>query len=93
MKMKNTDIYRQSQDCLLEDMDGELLLYDPNSAVTLHLKGSSAIVWELCDGQRTIQDIVDLVQQAYPDQATPIGQDVASVVDDLKERNVLVLVN
>lgn len=91
--MNNTDIYRQSEDCLLEDMDGELLLYDPSSAVTLHLNGSSAIVWELCDGQRTTQDIIDLVQQTYPDQATQIGQDVTSVVDDLSERNVLVLVN
>jgi hypothetical protein len=91
--MKNTDIYKQSQDCLLEDMDGELLLYDPNSAATLHLKGSSAIVWDLCDGQRSAQDIIDVVQQTYPDQAAQITQDVASVVDDLCERNVLVLVN
>jgi hypothetical protein len=91
--MKNTDIYKQSQDCLLEDMDGELVLYDPSSAVTLHLNGSSAIVWELCDGQRTTQDIIDLVQLTYPDQASQICQDVASVVDDLTERNVLVLLN
>jgi hypothetical protein len=91
--MKNTDIYKQSQDCLLEDMDGELLLYDPNSAVTLRLNGSSAIVWQLCDGQRTTQDIIGVVQQTYPDQATQIDQDVASVVGELSERNVLVLVN
>lgn len=91
--MNNTDIYKQSQDCLLEDMDGELLLYDPNSAVTLHLNGPSAVVWQLCDGQRSTQEIIQVVQEAYPDQAEQISQDVASVVDDLSGRNVLVLVN
>jgi hypothetical protein len=87
--MKEADIYKQNEDCLLEDMDGELLLYNPSSAVTLHLNGPSAIVWQLCDGQRAAADIVQLVQEAYPDQNAQIKQDVTDVIDDLLERKVL----
>ena len=87
--MKESEIYKQNEDCLLEDMDGELLLYNPASAVTLHLNGPSAIVWQLCDGARTAAEIVQLVQEAYPDQDAQIKQDVANVIDDLLERKVL----
>ena len=87
--MKEAEIYTQNQNCLLEDMDGELLLYNPASAVTLHLNGPSAIVWQLCDGERSTAEIVQLVQEAYPDQDAQIKQDVANVIDDLLERKVL----
>ncbi len=89
--MNNTDIFKQNEDCLLEDMDGEMLLYNPSSSVTLHLNGPSAIVWQLCDGERSAEEIIALVKEAYPDQSEQIEEDVASVIDDLSERNVLVL--
>lgn len=70
-------------------MDGELLLYDPRSAVTLHLNGPSAVVWQLLDGQRTVDDIITVVQQSYPEQAEQIPDDIRSVVEDLSERKVI----
>ena len=36
--MNNSDIYKQSEDCLLEDMDGELLLIRPKKRGHLALK-------------------------------------------------------
>ena len=87
--MNENEIYRQNDDCLLEDMDGELLLYNPSSAVTLHLNGPSAIVWQLCDGHRTASEIIELVKEAYPNQDEQIAEDVTSVIKDLHERDVL----
>jgi hypothetical protein len=90
--MKNSAVYQQNKNCLLEDMDGELLLYNPSSAVTLHLNGPSAIVWQLCDGERSAAQIIELVQQNYPEQAAQIAADVTSVIDDLSEQKALTLV-
>lgn len=72
-------------------MDGELLLYDPRSAVTLHLNGPSAVVWQLLDGQRSLADIVAVVQESYPEQADQIPEDIAAVIKDLADRNVIEL--
>jgi hypothetical protein len=88
-KMNDNEIFKQNENCLLEDMNGELLLYNPASAVTLHLNGPSAIVWQLCDGKRSAGEIVALVQEAYPDQDQQITEDVASVIDDLFDREAL----
>ncbi|MEM7358856.1 MAG: PqqD family peptide modification chaperone [Pseudomonadota bacterium] len=88
----NSSIYKQVEECLLEDMDGELLLYNPATAVTLHLNGPSAIIWKLLDGQRSVADIIDVVKEAYPEQSEQIDDDVSDVVKDLHERQVLELV-
>lgn len=90
--MKNNDIYKQVEGCLLEDMDGEMLLYSPTTAVTLHLNGSSATIWQLCDGKRSVQEITEVVQEAYPDQAEQINEDVARVLGDFGQRKVIQLV-
>lgn len=90
--MNLTAVYKQAEECLLEDMDGELLLYYPPTAVTLHLNGPSAVVWELCNGERSVADIVSLVEEAYPEQQAQIADDVQSVITDLSARNILLQV-
>lgn len=83
-------IYAQAPECLLENMDGELLLYNPINATTLHLNGSSAVVWEMCDGQRSVDAIVTALQEAFPEQAEQISNDVNEVVGDLLQQAALV---
>ena len=83
-------IYAQSPDCLLEDMDGELLLYNPVNATTLHLNGSSAVVWDLCDGRQSVETIIASLMQAFPDQSDQIAADVEAVITDLASQSALV---
>ena len=83
-------IYAQSPDCLLEDMDGELLLYNPVNTTTLHLNGSSAVVWELCDGKQSVEAIIASLIKAYPEQSGQIAADVEAVITDLASQSALV---
>ena len=84
-------IYCQAEQCLLEEMDGELLLYNPATTTTLHLNDSSAMVWDLCDGRLTVAEITETLQSAFPDQAEQISEDVRTVLRDLSEQSALVL--
>lgn len=90
--MNLNTIYAQAPECLLEDMDGELLLYNPTTATTLHLNNSSAVVWELCNGERSLGDIVAALEEAFPGQAEQIKEDVAQVVQELGNSAALVKV-
>ena len=87
--MNITDHYQQNPDCLVEDMDGELLLFNPASATTLHLNGSSAIVWQLSTGEHSLEEIIAGLQQSYPQQAQQIEVDVLSVMVDFLDKAVL----
>lgn len=81
--------YQQVPECLIEDMDGETLLYNPSNATTLHLNGPSAVVWGLCTGENSVGEIIDALQQAYPQQAEQIKDDVVSVINELTEKQVI----
>ena len=87
--MNTAQTYRASSDCLTEEMDGELLVYHPASATTVHLNGPSAVVWGLCDGQNSVQAIVELLVETYPEQAKQIPGDVAEVIKDLLENKII----
>ena len=87
------DIYRQSEDCLVEDMGGDILLYHPATAKATQLNEYSRIVWQLCDGERSVGEIIESISQAYPDQAGQISEDVRWSIKMLSENQVLELTN
>jgi len=68
--------YRRSTDFRLEEIDGELVLFDPGSAAILYCNPTAGMIWRLCDGSRTRDDIVNMLSEAYPESAESINTDV-----------------
>ncbi|MFT6408071.1 MAG: ABC-type Zn uptake system ZnuABC Zn-binding protein ZnuA [Arenicella sp.] len=87
--MNLENIFQKTPECLLEDMDGETLLYNPGNATTLHLNGPSTLVWDLCNGENSVAIIIDALQQAYPGQADQIEGDVTDVIKELSENDAI----
>jgi hypothetical protein len=81
--------YQKTPECLLEDMDGEMLLYNPSNATTLHLNGPSALVWELCNGDNSVATMIHTLQQAYPAQKEQIERDVTAVIKELSDNDAI----
>lgn len=75
----------------LEELDGEILLLDPRSERLIHCNPTAALVWRLCDGERTIAEIVELLAEAYPESAGAIRADVAGAVERLAAEGALEL--
>lgn len=91
-KMNTNEIYRQAENCLVEEMDGEVLLYNPATATTLHLNAPSVIVWQLCTGENTVGELIEALKEAYPDQADQIERDVTDAIAGLMENKAIVQV-
>lgn len=87
----NNEHYYQVENCLLEKMDDDTLLYNPSTTATLHLNASSALVWELCTGENSVQQIIDLLQSSFPEQAEQIAGDVPLALKELLAKGVLAL--
>jgi len=45
--IKENAIYERSDTCYLEELDDEILLYNPTKNVTLHFNESSALIWKM----------------------------------------------
>lgn len=55
---------------VVTESNGEVLVYDTRQHHIHHLNHISAIVWRLCDGQRTVADLVRQAQVQVDDVVT-----------------------
>jgi len=69
-----------------DDVREEHLLLVPEGAVRLN--PSAAEVLELCDGQRSVDEIVSVLTARY--DGADLGADVRELVDGMAERGLLV---
>ena len=71
-----------------EVADG-LVVYDPRADRVHYLNASASVVFELCSGQRTVEQIAAIVAQTWGLPSAP-GPDVARCVGQLLSEGVLV---
>lgn len=77
------------RDFALEELDNELLLYHPTKTTTVYMNETASIIWRLCDGERTVGEIVDLIKESYPEAGTDVEQDVESTLKMFQEHGAI----
>jgi len=83
--MLDTDHPRQAPDYQAEILDGELVIFHPASESVLHSNESGALIWQLCDGERSVGDIIRLLSEAYPESAAQVHTDVRETLTAFAE--------
>lgn len=73
---------------LLERIDGEATVYHPTLTTAVYLNDTGALIWELCDGDRTVSDIIEAIGRQYPESRTQIETDVTTLICQLTERGI-----
>ena len=63
---------KQVDGFLLEEVDGELMLYHVATTTIFALNRSAALIWELCRGQYTVGEIGAALAEAYAESEAPI---------------------
>lgn len=72
-----------------EFLDGEALLFTQSGATIIHCNATALMVWQLCTGSRTIDDIVSLLRAAYPDDVDVLHRDVYATLLQLSDNNAV----
>lgn len=78
-------------DFFLERLDEEIVVYHPSLTTSIYLNETGALVWQLCDGQRSVGQIVEILVGMYPESADRIGPEVCALVASLVDRQVALL--
>ncbi len=89
--MQTNQIPVPNADFRLEELDDELLLYHPTETRTVYLNPSASLIWRLCDGSRTVADIVALLQDSYPDAEDDIEQQVEATLKQFADYGAVTL--
>jgi hypothetical protein len=76
----------------LEELDGEQLLYSAEHTRILYCNETASLIWRLCDGDRTVDEITMLLQDAFPDAAVSISADVEATIDEYLQQGAVELV-
>jgi hypothetical protein len=80
---------RQRPDYRLEKIDDELLLYHPSQTVIMYCNPSASLIWQLCDGERTIEEIISLLSAAYEQPVEAMTSEVTTTLQQFHQRQAI----
>jgi pyrroloquinoline quinone biosynthesis protein D len=73
----------------LEELDNELLLYHPTKTTTVYMNETASIIWRLCDGKRSIDEITELIKESYPEAGDRTRQDVEATLRTFNDHGAI----
>lgn len=79
----------RSADVQSANLDDEIVLYHPERTSALVLNATAAVILDLCDGQRPLIEIIDLLRREYPEAAADMAREVTDSVRTFLEHGVL----
>jgi hypothetical protein len=77
-------------DVAVEVLDGECLAYHPRYPRAIYLNPSAALIFGLCDGVRTTDELCQMVREGYPDAPATLMDEVVGTLAQLEEYGILV---
>ncbi len=80
---------RPSTDVTLQRVGGEAILYDRRNGRAHVINSSAARIWDLCDGQATVEEITGAFAAAYGMPIAEVSADVAAILTTFRELHVL----
>lgn len=73
----------------IEKFNNEILLYDKEAGQAVYLNDTAYAVLLLCKEELTVGEIIQYLEERYPDQIDGIKDDVVYALHSLDEKNVI----
>lgn len=81
----------RNESCHMEELDDEVLLYNPTNNKTLYINKSASVIWQLCNGQQTTDEIISMIQDAYPGDNDSLKRDILDTLRNLADNDAVSL--
>ena len=76
---------------VLEEFDDEVLLYAITDTRAVYLNETAHLIWLLCEQQRTVGEIIEMLEASFPEAKGAISTDVRAVLHRFLELGAVVL--
>jgi len=83
--MSEKVIPKQNPDFVMAEYEEDVLLYNIVKEEYLTVSATAILIWQLCDGIRSQDEIVELLKDSYPDAGEAIESDVQEFMDYVSE--------
>lgn len=82
---------RRADEVAAVELDGEIVLYDERTQTVHHLNPQATIVWKLCDGSSTVDELACALADAADADPAVVSRDVRGVIDELVAAGLVLL--
>ena len=72
-----------------DTLEGELVLYHPQRTTAIYLNQTASLIWGLCDGHRSLAEIVELLARHYPDAGGNLETEVREAIESLRQQRAV----
>jgi hypothetical protein len=81
---------RRRERVLISRISDRVALFDVDAGTYYALNDVGGRIWELCDGNRQIHDVVAVIREEYDAPAHIVAADVSDLLADLARENLIV---
>jgi hypothetical protein len=85
MNYQPSDYPYPSEDYEASVLDGEMILFSSKTEKALYLNAPSKMILELCNGELSVTEIINLLLEAYPEASDELEADVNVTFENLYE--------
>lgn len=79
----------RNDSCHMEELDDEVLLYNPANNKTLYINKSASVIWQLCNGEQSVEEIIKMIEDAYPGNEVDMRQDILDTLNNLSDNDAV----
>ena len=80
---------KRRTDIVNEIVEDETIIYDPRNHNVHHLNPMAGVIWELLDGNHTLQEITEEVVSALGADPVQVGEDVTKTLEEFQRKGLL----
>lgn len=81
--------FNKRLDLLVEKIDEEIVIYDPNARKIHHLNPMATIIWELCDASLSPQDITREIVDTLKTDPSEVEKDVLETLSQFQKKGLV----
>ena len=89
MQVSETFLPQKGQHVMEYEVEGEVALYDPRRDHVHILNSTAAVVWRLCDGSRTVEQLVEDVALLFNGELSMVDEDVKKLLEQLRQSRLV----
>jgi coenzyme PQQ biosynthesis protein PqqD len=82
---------RPCEGYVLEQLGDEIVIYHPSSEAIFYCNATAALIFRLCDGERDVAAITQLLSEAYPGATERMAADVSATLEQLVQHHAIEL--
>ncbi len=83
---------KRKPDYRLELVGDEIMLYNPTDTKIISFNQTASLLWQVCTGEFTVEEIIESLKETYPDAIQEIETDVLETLQQLDEIGCIELV-